>query len=101
MLPALGRRVAAVDCDELDFTGPAPAERSSLFIFRGLEALDALLEGREFDHHKTIELVRTFHDLNRPPRARNRPPYLAMTEGERSVYFLNAIGSMMRARAIQ
>jgi hypothetical protein len=35
MLHALGRRVAPVDRDELDF------------IFRGLEARDALLEGRE------------------------------------------------------
>ena len=80
MLPALGRRVAAVDCDELDFTGPAPAERSSLFIFRGLEALDALLEGREFDHHKTIELVRTFHDL-KPPAAGQKPPSVFGDDG--------------------
>ena len=79
MLHALGRR-APVDRDELDFTGPVPAERSSLFIFRGLEALDAQLEGREFDHHEAIELVWTFHDL-KPPAAGQKPPSVFGDDG--------------------
>jgi hypothetical protein len=33
-----------------------------------LEARDALLKGREFDHHEPVKLVRTFHNL-KPPAA--------------------------------
>src|ERR1700716_3800662 len=69
LMPKHGRkssargRVAAVDHEGLDLAGAVAAEGGGGLVFGRLEAGDALLEGREFDHHEAMEFFRTFHDL--------------------------------------
>src|SRR5262249_45251479 len=59
----LARRVAAFDHDGLDLARAVAAEGRGAVVFGRGEAGDALLEGRELDHHETLELGRSFHDL--------------------------------------
>src|SRR5262249_46404600 len=59
----LARRIAAVDHDGLDLARAVAAERRGAVVFGRGEAGDALLEGRELDHHEAVEFGRPFHYL--------------------------------------
>jgi hypothetical protein len=59
----LVRRVAAFDHDGLDLARAVAAEGRGAVVFGRGEAGDALLEGREFDHHEAVEFCRPFQDL--------------------------------------
>src|SRR6516162_2643350 len=59
----LARRIAAFDHDGLDLTRAVAAEGRGAVVFGRGEAGDALLEGRELDHHEAVEFCRPFHDL--------------------------------------
>src|SRR5271165_2782908 len=59
----LARRVAAFDHDGLDLAPAVAAEGRGALVFGRGEAGDALLEGREFDHHEAVEFCRPFQDL--------------------------------------
>jgi hypothetical protein len=58
------RRIAAIDHDRLHLAGAVgAAEGGGFVVFVGLEAGDALLEGRKFDHDEALEFLRPLHDL--------------------------------------
>ena len=59
----LARRIAGFDHDGLDLTRAVAAEGRGAVVFGRGEAGDALLEGRELDHHEAVEFCRPFHDL--------------------------------------
>src|SRR6516164_10147598 len=59
----LARQIAAFDHDGLDLARAVAAEGRGAVVFGRGEAGDALLEGRELDHHEAMEFCRPFHDL--------------------------------------
>src|SRR5579871_1345867 len=65
-------RISAIDHDCLHFAGAiGAAEGGGLIVFVGLEAGDALLEGRKLDDYEALKLLRSLHDLITPAACQN------------------------------
>src|ERR1700730_6217639 len=81
--PLAGRGVATLHNGDLRLAGAIAPVGGGRRVLRGIKAGDCLLEARELDHDKAVELVRAFHHLIAPPAGQHLGAVTREQRGQR------------------